>query len=83
VRIFEDTFHFSPTLLDALGFDTTSVILRIVRSKGTFSREDLLSLRGYVGVTGFTGFTPDGEGIKNLFLLTVSKGKIRQILLGE
>ena len=83
VRSFEDTFHFSPTLLDALGFDATTVILRAISSKGAFSREDLLSFRGYVGVTGFTGFTPDGEGVRNLFLLTVSKGKIRQILLGE
>jgi hypothetical protein len=66
-----------------LGFDTTAVILRIISSKGAFSREDLLSFRGYIGVTGFTGFTPDGEGIRDLFLLTVSKGKIRQILLGE
>jgi branched-chain amino acid transport system substrate-binding protein len=83
VMDFEDTFRFSPTLLDALSFDTATFILRTISSRGTFSREALLSFRGYAGVTGFRGFTADGEGIRNLFLLTVSEGKIRQILQGE
>lgn len=83
VMDFEDTFHFSPTLLEALSFDTTKIILRIISSKGFFSRDALLSFKGYAGVTGFTGFTADGEGIRDLFLLTVSGGRIRQILPGE
>jgi branched-chain amino acid transport system substrate-binding protein len=83
VMDFADTFPFPPTLLDALGFDTTKIILRTISDKGHFSREALLSFTGYTGVTGFTGFTPEGEAMKDLFLLTVSEGKIRQILPGE
>jgi len=82
VMDFEDTFHFPPTLLDALGFDTTKVILKTIASRGLFNSEALLSFKGYVGVTGFTGFTADGEGMRKFFLLTVSEGKIRQIVPG-
>ena len=83
VMDFEDTFHFSPTLLEALSFDTTKLILRTIGNRGLFTRDALLSFKGYAGVTGFTGFTADGEGMRDLFLLTVSGGRIRQILPGE
>jgi branched-chain amino acid transport system substrate-binding protein len=80
---FEDTFGASPTLIEALSFDTTSLILRTISSTGSFNSEVLLSLRGYNSVTGFTGFTAAGEGMRNLFLLTVAKDKIRQLVPGE
>lgn len=80
---FEDTFGSSPTLLEALSFDTTSLILKTISSKGSFSCEALLSLRGYNSVTGFTGFTVAGEGMRNLFVLTVLKEQIRQVAPGE
>jgi branched-chain amino acid transport system substrate-binding protein len=83
VMDFEDTFASSPTLLEALSFDTTSLILKTISSKGSFSSEALLSLRGYNSVTGFTGFTAAGEGMRNLFVLTVSKEQIRQVAQGE
>jgi hypothetical protein len=80
---FEDTFGASPTLLEALSFDTTSFVLRAISSRGSFNSEALLSLRGYNSVTGFTGFTAAGEGMRNLFILTVAKDKIRQVVPGE
>jgi branched-chain amino acid transport system substrate-binding protein len=83
VTDFEDTFGFSPTLLEALSFDTTKLILKTLSSRGEVSPEALLSLREYRGVTGFTGFTFDGEGVRTLFLLQVSEGKIRQISADE
>lgn len=83
VTDFENTFGFSPTLLEALSFDTTKLILKTLSSRGEVSPEALLSLREYRGVTGFTGFTFDGEGMRTLFLLQVSEGKIRQISAGE
>ncbi len=83
VQDFEDTFHSSPTLLEALSFDTTSFILKILNSAGVVSPETILSMRDYRGVTGLTGFTPEGEGIRNLFVLKVSEGKIRQISPAE
>jgi branched-chain amino acid transport system substrate-binding protein len=83
VMDFEDTFGSSPTLIEALSFDTTSIILRTIGSTGSFSSEALLSARGYNSVTGFTGFTTAGEAMRTLFLLTVAKDQIRQIMPGE
>jgi ABC-type branched-subunit amino acid transport system substrate-binding protein len=79
VQDFEDTFHSSPTLLEALSFDTTAFILKILSSTGVVSPETILSFRDYSGITGLKGFTPEGGGIRDLFVLTVTEGKIRQI----
>lgn len=79
VMDFENTFHCSPTLLGALSFDATRLILKTLSSKGVVRPETLLSMREYSGVTGFRGFTADGEGMRNLFLLQVSDATIRQI----
>lgn len=83
VMDFEETFRFSPTLLESLGFESTEVILKTISKRGLLSSEALLSIQGYNGTSGITGFNADGEGIRNLFLLTVSQGKIRQILPSE
>jgi branched-chain amino acid transport system substrate-binding protein len=80
VRDFEETFHSSPTLLEALSYDTTMFIIKTLGSKGFLSPDALLSFKEYNGATGLTGFTAEKEGIRNLFLLTIDKGKIRQIL---
>jgi branched-chain amino acid transport system substrate-binding protein len=76
---FEATFHDAPTLLEALSYDTTLFIMRTLNSRGTVAPEALLSFKDYHGVTGLTGFSAEKEGMRNLFLLTVSGGKIRQI----
>jgi branched-chain amino acid transport system substrate-binding protein len=83
VQDFEDTFHSSPSFLEALSFDTTVLILKVLSSTGAVSPETILSFSDYRGVTGLTGFTPEGEGIRNLFVLTVSEGKIRQVSIAE
>jgi ABC-type branched-subunit amino acid transport system substrate-binding protein len=79
VTDFEETFNSAPTLLEALSFDATKIILKVIAETGVLSPETLLSFKGDGGVTGFTGFTPEGEGIRNLFLLKVADGQIRQI----
>jgi ABC-type branched-subunit amino acid transport system substrate-binding protein/predicted negative regulator of RcsB-dependent stress response len=79
VQEFEDTFHSSPTLLEALSFDTAAFIIKILSSTGVMSPETILSMRDYVGVTDLKGFSPEGVGIRDLFVLKVAEGKIRQI----
>ena len=87
VRDFEGTFTLSPSLLEGLSFDSTEVILRTIGDEKLWGREvlrdALLSLRDYVGVSGLKGFSSDGEGLRRLFLLTVSHGIIHQISLTE
>lgn len=86
---FEETFHYSPTLLEALSYDSTDVILKAISDRELWGRKALckalLSLKEYLGVSGLKGFSSDsdGEGIRNPFLLTVSHGRIRQILSPE
>ncbi|RLB04527.1 MAG: hypothetical protein DRG50_08740 [Deltaproteobacteria bacterium] len=87
VRDFEETFNLSPTLLEALSYDSTEVILKALNNREFWSRDALrdalLSLKEYVGVSGLKGFNPDGEGIRRLFMLEVSQGRIHQILPAE
>jgi branched-chain amino acid transport system substrate-binding protein len=83
VRDFEGTFSLSPTLLEALSFDSTDIILKVISNQNLGSREalneSLLSLKEYIGVTGLIGFNQDGEAVRKLLLLTVSHGMIHQI----
>jgi ABC-type branched-subunit amino acid transport system substrate-binding protein len=83
VTDFDDTFNAPPTLLEALSFDATRLIMKAIADTGVMTPEILSSFRGYTGVTGFSGFTDDGESIRNLFLLKVSDGKICQISPAE
>ena len=83
VTDFEGTFGTSPSLLEALCFDTTAFILKVIADRGVVSPETMLSFKGYAGVTGFTGFTSDREGVRSLFLLKVSDGKIHQVSPSE
>jgi ABC-type branched-subunit amino acid transport system substrate-binding protein len=85
VEDFTSTFGTNPSLIEALSFDATSVILkRFQKNGGYYSsamlRQSLMSIDSYRGVSGLSGFGPDGEGLRRYFLLTVGGGEIRQII---
>ena len=87
VSEFQSTFDHVPGLLEALSYDSTTVLLTAVRDKGSWSsrgiRDSLLSTIDYTGVSGLESFTADGQAVRRLFLLTVRHGKIEQIVPSE
>lgn len=87
-KTFVDSFHdayreFSPTLLDAIGFDTAQILKNVI-DKGapktrTELRDRLAVVKGHEGATGTTRFDDDREAQKPLFLLSIEPKGIKEL----
>jgi branched-chain amino acid transport system substrate-binding protein len=88
-KVFVDQFHDahgssnSPTLLDAIGYDTAGMVRQIVEKAGPRTRADfvqrLAAVRDFEGATGTTRFDDNREAQKPLFLLTIDPKGIKEI----
>ncbi len=75
---FQKTFGSSPGFIEAIAYDTASILFELTNRKDILSRNALknalLTLKDYPGVTGATSFEPSGDVLKQLSLLGV-RGK--------
>lgn len=82
VNEFKNIFGRTPGIFSALGYDAAQIIFAAI-ANGAKTREDvrryLASLRGFEGVTGLTDMGADGDALRQLFVLSVEKKKIRHL----
>lgn len=81
---YRERYRDLPTILEAQGYDVAGILLTLLDRAEVRTRDDLrLALGhfgGYPGVTGTTTFNPvNGEAEKDLYLLQVAAGEIRQL----
>jgi len=80
---FRDVFQEPPGFLEAISYDTAKILFMAALNPDVDSREELKeTLQGkqmFDGVTGQTIFDETGSPHKELFLLTVKRGKFREI----
>jgi ABC-type branched-subunit amino acid transport system substrate-binding protein len=80
---FESLFHTKPQFLEAIAYDTASLLFLTAMDESIDSRETLKeSLKGkriFEGVTGHTIFDQFGAAHRELFLMTIKKGKFVEI----
>jgi branched-chain amino acid transport system substrate-binding protein len=80
---FKELFEESPGFLEAIAYDTTSILFSAAMDDKVDSRESLKdALQGtrmFEGVTGKTIFDKNGNAHKELFLITVKRGKFMEI----
>jgi ABC-type branched-subunit amino acid transport system substrate-binding protein len=80
---FESMFDKKPKFLEAISYDTASMLLTFAMDDSIDSRQALKeSLQGrriFEGVTGNTIFDQDGIAHRQLFLMTIKKGKFVEI----
>jgi len=80
---FESMFDKKPNFLEAISYDTTSMLLTFAMDESIDSRQALKeSLQGrriFEGVTGNTIFDQDGIAHRQLFLMTIKNGKFVEI----
>jgi len=82
VHVYQDNYDEPPGLLAATGYDTIRLLLEVMSERqGGFRtrkefREALRDWPPFHGVTGDFRFGPDGDVIKEPFILTVRKGRI-------
>ena len=82
VNEFKSIFGRAPDVSSALGYDAAQIIFKALAG-GAKTREDvrryLAALRGFEGVTGLTDMGADGDALRQLFVLSVDKKKIRHL----
>ncbi len=80
---FEGLYDTKPEFLEAISYDTASILFTTVMDESIDSRQTLKdALQGkhiYEGVTGNTIFDKDGIAHRELFLMTIKKGKFVEI----
>ena len=81
---FESMFNEKPEFLEAISYDTASILLTFAMDESIDSRQALKdSLQGrriFEGVTGNTIFDKDGIAHRQLFLMTIKKEKFVEII---
>ncbi len=91
VKQFVDTFQLvyqrTPGVIEAAAYDSAWILFQTMRRTATNSRRDLkqalLQLDGFEGVSGQTGFNPNGEARKQLAILRVKQGRFVQAPQGD
>jgi len=82
-KTFELLFHSKPNFLEAIAYDTASILFLTAMDETIDSRQMLKqTLQGgksFDGVTGNTIFDKDGTAHRELFLMTIKKGKFVEI----
>ncbi len=79
---FNDLYETLPGFLEAIAYDTANILFTAAMDDDVDSRESLKnSLQGtlFEGVTGNTIFDKTGSAHKELFLITVKRGKFMEI----
>jgi branched-chain amino acid transport system substrate-binding protein len=75
VKGFRETFGETPGFIEAICYDTASILFELTNRKDILSRtalrNALVELKDYPGVTGRTSFEPNGDVQKKLNLLSV------------
>ena len=80
---FKELYNSTPKFLEAISYDTASILFTTAMDESIDSREALKdALQGnrvFTGVTGNTIFNKDGTAHRELFLMTIKKGKFVEI----
>jgi ABC-type branched-subunit amino acid transport system substrate-binding protein len=83
VRFYQDSFHRSPTLLAAVGYDTARLLTFVVGSRAASDRgavrRELLRVRNFAGVTGELTCGENRDVQRRLVLLRVSQTQIEEL----
>ncbi len=83
VSRFRGAFGSTPDLFAAQGYDAAVILSTLIDRAGQISREqlrqELLVVNGFHGVSGLTAFDETGGSRKELRLLTVHRGTIRDL----
>ncbi|MBT3181949.1 MAG: ABC transporter substrate-binding protein [Deltaproteobacteria bacterium] len=83
VSKFKGAYGIDPTLLEASGYDSMRLIIAAIQQNGAQNRDTirdaLLRIVNFPGVAGRISFDKNGDARRQLYVLTVKDGEIRQI----
>ncbi len=79
---FKDRFWQTPNLLAAQAYDAARMIIHALKggvSDRNALQQALLNMQNFPGISGVTSFTPEGDSQKELFIIGVRHGRIKQL----
>jgi ABC-type branched-subunit amino acid transport system substrate-binding protein len=83
VSEFEAAYGAKPGFIEAVSYDTAMILFNLAVEPDVKTADDmkrkLLSMQPYPGVTGATVFAPNGEAVKDIYLLKIISGKFAEI----
>ena len=81
VKRFRKTYGYTPGIIEAQAYDAAMILFSAIESASMriFIKESIKSTIDFEGATGNIRFSPDGEAIKELFLLKIEDRKIVEI----
>ena len=82
VTAFQHAYGRVPGFIEAVAYDTATMVLQTMRQTATDSRRDLkqalLQIFDFEGLSGRTGFAQNGEAEKTLYMLRINRGRLVQ-----
>jgi ABC-type branched-subunit amino acid transport system substrate-binding protein len=82
VAAFQHAYGRVPGFIEAVAYDSAMMLFQTMRQTATDSRRDLkealLQIDDFDGVSGRTGFAPNGEAQKTLQMLRIDRGRFVQ-----
>ena len=83
VEAFQEAFEEEPGFMEAIGYDTATILLESLQRPDirlrSQLRDHLLNLRDFKGVTGTTSFDEIGEARKILYLLKIKGNTFHEV----
>lgn len=83
VKVFEDTFQNKPGFIEAVAYDTATILFQAVIQPDIYFRsslrDEILKRQDFPGVTGETSFGTNGDAFKELYLLQIKGKKFEEI----
>ncbi len=83
IRRYQEAYGEIPGFIEAVVYDTTTVLLKILSTEGVTHRHliknSLLQLDNFKGATGLTAFDNDGNVRKNLYVLSIKGDRFVEV----
>jgi ABC-type branched-subunit amino acid transport system substrate-binding protein/predicted negative regulator of RcsB-dependent stress response len=78
VKQFRARYQDDPDVFAAQAYDATALVIQAIKAGGTTGervRDELTKINGYHGVSGVTGFGPQGEAQRRLSWIQIKNGR--------
>lgn len=81
IKLFKERFWQTPNLLSAQAYDAARILISALEEASDRNglQQTLLNTQDFPGVSGRTSFNPEGDSEKELFIMGIKAGRLRQL----
>ncbi len=81
IRLYKNRFRQAPNLLSAQAYDAARILTTALKEAPDRNslQQNLLNTQDFPGVSGHTSFNSEGDSEKELFIMGIKNGRLRQL----